>query len=70
MITRDRVLEIINSTNPGELEQIHVITRYIFDKTQEDISGVNINPPQHQGMIILMNHMYKTAKQHYRTNGE
>lgn len=70
MITKDRVLEIINSTNPGELEQIHVITRYIFDKTQEDISGVNINPPQHQSMFILMQHMYNTAKQHYRTNGE
>jgi 16S rRNA G1207 methylase RsmC len=70
MITKDRVLEIINSTNPGELEQIHVITRYIFDKTGEDISGVNINPPQHQGMVILMTHMYNTAKKHYRTNGE
>lgn len=70
MITRDRVLEIINSTNPGELEQIHVITRYIFDKTQEDISGVNINPPQHQGMFILLLHMYNTAKQYYRTNEE
>lgn len=70
MITKDRVLEIINSTNPGELEQIHVITRYIFDKTKEDISGVTINPPQHQGMFILMQHMYNTAKQHYRTNGE
>lgn len=70
MITRDRVLEIINDPNPGELEQIHVITRYIFDKTQEDISGVNINPPQHQGMFILMQHMYNTAKQYYRTNGE
>lgn len=66
MITRDRVLEIINSTNPEELEQIHVITRYIFDKTQEDISGVNINPPQHQGMIILMNHMYNLSKKYYR----
>ena len=70
MITKDRVLEIINNPNPGELEQIHVITRYIFDKTQEDISGVNINPPQHQGMFILMQHMYNIAKQYYRTNGE
>lgn len=70
MITKDRVLEIINSTNPGELEQIHVITKYIFDKTQEDISSVNINPPQHQGMIILLLHMYNTAKQYYRTNGK
>lgn len=70
MITRDRVLEIINDPNPGELEQIHVITRYIFDKTQEDISGVNINPPQNQGMVILMNHMYEVSKKHYRTNGE
>lgn len=66
MITKDRVLEIINSTNPGELEQIHVITRYIFDKTQEDISGVNINPPQHQGMFILMQHMYEVSKKYYR----
>lgn len=70
MITKDRVLEIINNPNPGELEQIHVITRYIFDKTKEDISGIPINPPQHQGMVILMQHMYNTAKQHYRTNGE
>lgn len=69
MITKDRVLEIINNPNPGELEQIHVITRYIFDKTQKDISDTNINPPQHQGMVILMLHMYNTAKQHYRTNG-
>jgi len=70
MITKDRVLEIISNRNPGELEQIHVITRYIFDKTQEDISGVNINPPQHQGMFILLLHMYNTAKQYYRTNEE
>lgn len=69
MITKDRVLEIINDPNPGELEQIHVITRYIFDKTKEDISGITINPPQHQGMFILMLHMYNVAKQYYRTDG-
>lgn len=70
MITKDRILEIINSTNPGELEQIHVITRYIFDKTQEDISGITINPPQNQGMFVLMLHMYNVAKQYYRTDGK
>lgn len=65
MITKDRVLEIISNKNPDKLEQIHVITRYIFDKTQEDISGVGINSPQNQGMFILMCHMYEVAKQYY-----
>jgi hypothetical protein len=69
MITKDRVLEIISKRDPGELEQIHVITRYIFDKTGEDISGVGANPPQDQGLFNLMTHMYQVAKQYYG-NGE
>lgn len=69
MITKDRVLEIISNRNPGELEQIHVITRYIFDKTGEDISSVGVNPPRDQGLFNLMLHMYEVAKQYY-SNGE
>ncbi len=69
MITKDRVLEIISKKDPGELEQIHVIVRYIFDKTKEDLSKININKPQHQGMFLLMLHMYNVAKQYYQ-NGE
>ncbi len=69
MITKDRVLEIISKKDPGELEQIHVITKYIFDKTGKDISSVGVNPPQNQGMFILMIHMYEVAKQYYG-NGE
>jgi hypothetical protein len=67
MITKDRVLEIISKRDPGELEQIHVITRYIFDKTGEDISGVGANPPQNQGMFILMIHMYEVSKKYYQS---
>lgn len=69
MITKDRVLEIISKKDPGELEQIHVIARYIFDKTGEDITGVSINPPQDYGMFNIMLHMYQIAKQYYG-NGE
>lgn len=70
MINKDRVLEIIGKGNPGELEQIQVIVKYIFDKTKQDISNRSINPPQDQGMFILMMHMYQTAKQYYLTDGK
>ena len=70
MITKEEVLEIISKRDPGELEQIHVIVRYIFDKTKKDISDKSINPPQDQGMFILMMHMYQTAKQYYLTDGK
>jgi len=69
MINKDKVLEIIGKGSPGELEQIQVIVRYIFDKTKQDISDRSINPPQDQGMFILMMHMYQTAKQYYQTDG-
>jgi hypothetical protein len=70
MINKDKVLEIISKHNPGELEQIQVIVKYIFDKTKQDISDRSINPPQDQGMFILMMHMYQTAKQYYLTDGK
>lgn len=70
MINKDRVLEIIGKGNPGELEQIQVIVKYIFDKTKQDISDRPINPPQDQGMFILMMHMYHIAKQYYLTDGK
>lgn len=66
MITEEKVIEIISKKDPGEIEQIHVITKYIFDKTKEDISSVNINKPQHQGQYLLMLHMYNVAKQYYQ----
>lgn len=70
MITKDKVLEIISKKDPGELEQIQVIVKYIFDKTQEDISGITINSPQHQGLFVLMLHMYNVAKQYYQSGGK
>ena len=70
MITKDRVLEIISKRDPGELEQIHVIVRYIFDITNQDISNKPINPPQDHGMFALMSIMYSVAKQYYQTNGK
>ena len=69
-IDQDKVLEIIGKRDPGELEQIQVIVKYIFDKTKQDISDRPINPPQDQGMFILMMHMYQTAKQYYLTDGK
>lgn len=70
MITKERVIEVINKQNPGEIECIQVIVRYIFDKTQKDISNIPINAPQDQGMFILMLHMFNTAKQYYKTDGK
>lgn len=70
MISKERLKEIINKKDPGELEQIQVIVRYIFDKTQKDISNIPINAPQNQGMFILMIHMFNTAKQYYLTDGK
>lgn len=70
MITKDRVLEIISKRDPGELEQIHVIVRYIFDITNQDISDKPINPPQDYGMFALMSIMYSVAKQYYQTHGK
>jgi len=70
MITKEEVLDIISKRDPGTLEQIQVIVKYIFDKTKQDISNRSINPPQDQGMFILMMHMYQTAKQYYQTDGK
>ena len=70
MITKEEVLDIISKRDPGTLEQIQVIVRYIFDKTKQDISDKSINLPQDQGMFILMMHMYQTAKQYYLTDGK
>ena len=70
MITKEEVLDIISKRDPGTLEQIQVIVKYIFDKTKQDISNRSINPPQDQGMFILMMHMYQTAKQYYLTDGK
>jgi hypothetical protein len=69
MINKEEVLDIISKRDPGELEQIQVIVKYIFDKTKQDISDRPINPPQDQGMFFLMMHMYQTAKQYYQTDG-
>jgi hypothetical protein len=66
MITENRVLEIINNNDPGKIEKIQVIIRYIFDKTNEDISGINIHPPDNMKHSMLFDHMYNIAKQFYR----
>ena len=65
MIKEDQLRLILQKRDPGELEQVQVIIKYIFDKTKEDISGITINPPDSQGQMILMYHMYSTAKQFY-----
>jgi hypothetical protein len=69
MITENRVLEIINNNDPGKIEKIQVIIKYIFDKTNEDISGINIHPPDNMKHSMLFDHMYNIAKQFYR-NGK
>lgn len=66
MISKDEVLEIINMVDPDELKQIQVIIRYIFDKTEKDISNVTINSPQNPVMYQLMYHMYNVSKQYYK----
>ncbi len=70
MITRDKALEIVSKQNPGELEHIQVIVRYIYDKTNKDISSSRINFPNHQGQIVLMLHMFSVAKLYYLNNGK
>ena len=69
MIDKNKILEIISKNNPGEIEQIQVIVKYIFDKTKKDISNTSINKPQDPGQFILMLNMYAVAKQYYQ-NGE
>lgn len=65
MIKADQLHSILEKRDPGDIEMIQVIAKYIFDKTKEDITGININKPTDQGNIILMNHMYNVAKQFY-----
>lgn len=65
MIKTDQLHSILEKRDPGDIEMIQVIAKYIFDKTKEDITGININKPTDQGNIILMNYMYNVAKQFY-----
>lgn len=65
MIKADQLHIILEKRDPGDIEMIQVIAKYIFDKTKEDITGININKPTDQGNIMLMNHMYNVAKQFY-----
>jgi len=65
MIKADQLHSILEKRDPRDIEMIQVIAKYIFDKTKEDITGININKPTDQGNIILMNHMYALAKQFY-----
>mgnify|MGYP001180649015 CR=1 FL=1 len=65
MITNEELSIILEKKDPGDIEMIKVISKYIYDKTNEDISGITINKPTDQGNIFLMHHMFKVAKQFY-----
>lgn len=65
MITREKAFEISRKKDPGEVEKISIVIRYIFDITKEDISDIKIQPPQHSGHVILLHHMFNIAKNYY-----
>lgn len=64
-MTNEELHIILEKENPGDLEQIQVIVRYIKDKTNKDISNQSINKPTDIGNLMLMNMMYSVAKQFY-----
>lgn len=65
MITKEEVKQIINKPEPSYEDKISVITRYIFDLKQEDITAIKINPPQNDVMEAIMEHMYTVSSNYY-----
>lgn len=57
--------KILDKKDPGDVEKVKVIVRYVFDKTKEDMSDVPINYPKDYRQKALMDMMYLIAKQHY-----